>query len=138
MGIMNGFKSWVRIMPWVTVGSLVLGGCDSLFDAGQCPDVINWSISADVRDAMTGVGIALEATGEIRKGDYVEEMQGLAGDSLLLTALGEHTNELLRFYDVTVQAPGYESWDRRGVPVMAGECGIKTTYIDVWMEPAGG
>lgn len=116
---------------------LLATACDGLFDAPQCPAVINPAIVAEVRDSDTGAPIAHLATGEAVSGDHRKTMTPQAGDSLHLGVAGRGQQELLRVYSVTVEAAGYVPWSEH-VPVLRGECGIKTTRITVRMEPAEG
>lgn len=109
-----------------------VAGCD-LFTEVDCPAILSPAIRIEVRDATTDAPMALDASGTVTSGDHVEEMEH--GGELSLVAYGVQDQGLLRFYDVTVTAPGYETSRREGVPVMAGECGVRTTGIEVRMIP---
>jgi hypothetical protein len=87
-----------------------------------------------VRDAQTGVPLAAEARGVVQEGAYV--------DSLRLDPLQHPPQSTLvgggnraGTYTVTVERQGSRPWQRSGVVVGRGACGIVTVTLVAELEP---
>lgn len=136
---MNSFNFLGHGIRYAMVCALATVGCNIFSESDLCPaETVGPAIVAEVRDSVTEVAIAGNATGEIVSGDYVEAMKQVPGDPLFLFADGAPASEPLRIYEVTIEASGYEVWRHGEVPVTVDECGLVTTEIDVRMVPVEG
>lgn len=90
-------------------------------------------MEVEVRDAVTGAPAALGATGSIRDGDVVHELQMLdPSEALYLTTYGG-----AGMYDVLIQKEGYRDWTRPRVQVRDRGCGqLETVRLEAQLEPA--
>lgn len=87
----------------------------------MCPQWILSPIIVEVRDATTGAPAAVGATGTIRSGGFVSALVLPApGEALKLYSSGGPAT-----YDVLVQKSGYRDWQRNGVYVRGGHCGVE-------------
>ena len=92
------------------------------------------AVEVTVRDAVTGAPAAMGATGSIRDGDVVHELQMLEPSTgLHLSAYGRPG-----FYDVLIQKEGYQDWTRPRVQVKAQHRGCNrsmTVHLEARLEP---
>jgi hypothetical protein len=91
----------------------------------MCPQWILSPIVVEVRDATTGVPAAVGATGTIRSPGFVSALTLPAPiEQLRLYSSGGPGT-----YDVLVQKPGYIDWQRNGVYVRGGKCGVEREVV---------
>ena len=98
-------------------------GCDAMLDRG---------IAVQIRDARSGAWLAAGASAEVQDGAYIEALQlvgwrGVPPNDTATTLGG--ADERAGTYTVRVRRPGYQPWERGGVRVHDGECGVRTARI---------
>ncbi len=117
-------------------GALILVGCDII---AVCDTAVDPALQIEVVDARTGAWKADSATGWAqRQGAPSEPLRlaawrvGTTGDTITHlgvngTGSGQYTIHLTR--------NGYRNWDRQGVVVKSGACGVETTHLTAALEP---
>lgn len=121
--------------------SVMLGGagCVDLLGARACDAMIDRGIEVQVRDARTGAWVAAGATAEVQDGTYRETLRvvgwrGVPPNDTVTTFGG--AEERTGTYTVRVRQTGYRAWERTGVRVRPGECGVRTERLTADLVPA--
>lgn len=118
------------------VATMFLSGCDIT----GCDAILIPALRIEIVDASTGVWKADSATGWAqRQGGASEPLRvaawrtGATGDTIThLGVDGTGGGE----YTVHVERNGYLSWDRQGLEVQSGSCGVeKTNNLKAALEP---
>jgi hypothetical protein len=133
-GSIAGIDSAVLVMTAVVLPALA-GGCRSADHTGPiCAPTLGEAIAVIVRDARTGAPLAAGARGAVQEGSYV--------DSLRPEPLEQPTARTLvgggdraGTYTVTVARVGAQPWQRTGVVVGRGACGVATVTLVANLEP---
>ena len=109
------------------VAAVVLSACA---DAPTvCNAVGHAGLIIEARDAVTHELVPSDLSGVARSGAYVET---LVGNGAFLVGLHERPGR----YAVSIEAPGYASWDSAGVTVReADQCHVETTALTVLLAP---
>src|SRR5262245_45358166 len=113
----------------LVVLSGTLAGCD-LFTQ-SCTLNLVFGLTLYVRDSVSGAPAAQDATATLRDGDYLETMQGIPLDDLILVGAGERAGE----YTIQVTKAGYTPWTRTRVRVEDDGCHVRNVQIDVRLQP---
>jgi len=99
-----------------------------------CAPTLGEAVAVVVRDAQTGAPLAAEARGVVQEGSYV--------DSLRPEPLQQPTQWTLvgggdraGTYTVVVEHQGSVPWQRSGVVVNRGACGVETVTLTADLEP---
>jgi hypothetical protein len=141
---MSSFREWIRYASelrsrrvlFVALGAaLASSACDI---QGPCAAVQRHGIYAKVIDAQTGAFAAYGATGTLRDGGYTEIMEvplPFFPDTTARDMLGARDRR--GRYDILIEKPGYQPWERRGVRVVGEGCTVRTEYITVELQPSG-
>jgi len=97
---------------------LLVAACSNLtgYDKRVCTAEARAGINVTVVDDATGAAIT-SASGVVREGTFVEQLQSFGGQ---LSGAYEREGT----YDVSVTAPGYQTWLRENVTVGADECHV--------------
>ena len=111
-------------------------GCRAADHTGPvCSPTLGEAVAVIVRDAETGAPLATEARGVVQEGAYV--------DSLRLEPLQRPTQWTLvgggdraGTYTVAVERQGFRPWQRSGVVVGRGACGVETVTLTADLEPS--
>lgn len=122
----------------IMAGSLcaMTGACRAADHTGPvCGPTLGEAVAVVVRDARTGAPLATDARGAVQEGVYV--------DSLRLEPLQQPTQWTLvgggdraGTYTVAVERQGYGPWQRSGVIVGRGKCGVETVTLTADLEPS--
>lgn len=113
---------WKRILPGMLVGFGLLSACSGN-DLGPCLAGANPAFILEIRDSVTDEGRAIPSTATVVDGSFSDTLplQPFDGN----TAWREGPMERGGTYDLTVAAPGYQTWTVENVTVMKGRCGIE-------------
>lgn len=106
----------VAVVTACSSGATQPGGCS--------PESLRPAIVVQVAAAS---GPAIRDTlskGAVRDGDYVDSLRRIQAPAGGLASLGAAVNRP-GTYDVTVEHPGYEPWEKDSVFVAGDSCGIK-------------
>lgn len=95
-----------------------------------CTDQFVYGLTVTVRDQVTTVPKADDATMTLREGAY-EEVVTDSWDGTSLSGAGERAGT----YSVTVEHVGYESWTRSGVVITADECHVIPVSLTAELIP---
>lgn len=126
----------VRLTP---VLLLVAGsGCTDFVGRG-CDAMLDRGIEVEVRDARSGAWVAAGASAEVQAGTYVETLRqvgwrGVAPHDTATTFGG--AEERPGTYTVRVRQAGYQPWERGGIRVRRGACGVRTVRLTADLTPA--
>jgi len=97
-----------------------------------CTMIFVYGLSVDVRDAVTGAGIAAGAVVVARDGDYSETLESGVVDSVSVHGAGERAGT----YIITVTRPGYAAWGSPPVTVTADQCHVHPALVTARLTPA--
>lgn len=111
------------------VGVLALAACNSTSSPPACTLEARAGINLTVLDDVTGQPVA-NATATAREGDFVETLQSFQAGEL------SGAYERQGRYEVTVSAPGHETWRVEDVVVEADECHVIPVRLTARLEPA--
>jgi len=95
-----------------------------------CTDQFVYGLTVAVRDQVTTLPKADDATLTLREGAY-EEIVTDSWDGTTLSGAGERAGT----YSVTVEHAGYESWTRAGVEITADECHVIPVSLTAELIP---
>lgn len=106
-------------------------GCDH-FPFAACAAVIERAVDVEITDARSGYWLARGASGFIRDGAFLDSLKvvGWRGSppNDTATTLGAGLGRA-GTYVVQVERPGYRTWQRNGVRVREGACGVRTARL---------
>ncbi len=122
----------LRLAPFV-VGALLAGACLDVTNPNPCAPGGIYGLTLAVRDSVTGLPAAADASGVVRDGSYEEVLSGIFGNILHLVGAVERAG----VYDITITKAGYQEWTRAGVSVVAGVCHVTPVVVDVLLQPSG-
>ena len=110
-------------------GLFLMGGLAACSDSTDCSPT-DGAIIVQVRDSVSGLPAAGAAVGRIRSPSFYGTL-GQTTDDLTLTGAAPPGR-----YEVTVIAPGYQTWSESRVDVeSASGCGAETTTIEALLQP---
>jgi hypothetical protein len=111
----------------------LLTGCrDSTNASPVCTMIFVYGLSVEVRDAVTGAGIAAGAVVVARDGTYSETLESGPVDSVAVHGAGERAGT----YTITVTRPGYAGWSSPPVTVTADQCHVLPVLVTARLTPA--
>lgn len=107
-------------------------GCssDATQPGGCSPESLRPAIVVHV---VAASGPAISDTlskGAVRDGDYIDSLRPIQGTVGGIVSLGAAVNRP-GTYDVTVEHPGYEPFEKDGIVVQGDSCGIKQSVTVV-------
>ena len=119
-----------------TLGAFLGAGCNP---AGiDCPAIAAPAILLEVREQGTGFPAAHAARGVVRDGGYQDSLRVVGWEGtpapateLLLAAAFDRPGT----YAVTLEKPGYQTWQRTGVEVGSGFCGTEQVRLNAILVP---
>ena len=139
MGLRSAFALRATMLTWRNLlpGVFLVFGCNPL--AITCPAIVAPAILLEVREAGTGFPAAHDARGAVRDGTYLDSLRvvgwegGIPSPSteLLMGAALDRPGQ----YAITLEKPGYETWQRSGITVGVGTCGTDQVQIPVLLVP---
>lgn len=116
---------------------VLLAACDGQSSTGLvCAPTLGEAVSLVAVDRRTGTPLpAAGSRGAVTEGSYIDSLrpallEGAAGINLY--GGGDRAG----VYVVTLEHPGYVSWERTGVVVTRGRCGVSTVALRAELEPA--
>ena len=115
-------RVWPLVVPLLVV--------QPLRAQNLCTGVLVPAVVLEVRDASSGASIAGMATATMRDGAFLDTLRSYAYSSMdgsILSLRG--ALERSGMYDITVSAPGYRTWQKRGVRVNHDECHAITVQL---------
>lgn len=108
-------------------------GCRESPNPGPvCTMIFVYGLSVEVRDAVTGAGIASGAVVVARDGSYSETLESGPADSVSVHGAGERAGT----YTIIVTRPGYAAWTSPPVTVTADECHVHPEVVQARLAPA--
>jgi hypothetical protein len=111
----------------------LLTGCRESPNPGPiCTMIFAYGLSVEIRDAVTGAGIAAGAVAVARDGSYSETLEHAPIDSVAVHGAGERAGT----YTITVTRPGYATWTSPPVPVTADQCHVRPVLVRAQLSPA--
>jgi hypothetical protein len=112
---------------------LVLAGC-SRDDVEMCTMELRPSIDVEVRDSVTGAPIAAQASAVARWKAFVDTLHPArveGGATISLAGIPDRPGR----YTLTIEAPGYQTWEKTGVVVRKGKCHVETVKLVARLQP---
>jgi hypothetical protein len=121
-------------------GALLLAAC-SAYSTGEpeqyCTAELRPGIVVEIRDAESGAPLAHAAAGEVRDGDYVDELKpGMFENYAFETMYARvAAHERPGIYSVEVRRAGYQTWTASGVRVEDAPCHAQTVTLQARLVP---
>lgn len=110
-----------------TTGAALLGGCGIFTAPETCASINGPGLAVTVFERGTMNSLIRGSLITARVGDHVEvlDLRGEVGVGGTAVMAWERTGR----YQVTVERTGYERWQRDGIAVERGKCGMETVYV---------
>jgi hypothetical protein len=97
-----------------------------------CTMIFVYGLAVEIRDAVTGAGIAAGAVAVAREGSYSETLEHGPVDSVSVHGAGERAGT----YTITVSRPGYVAWTSPPIKVTADQCHVQPVLVKARLAPA--
>ena len=111
--------------------AITLTGCDELIGGGACTTSVEPSIRLEIRDSVSGVGLADQATATATDWFTTYTLEDIIDDSV--RQYGPY--EIGGVFDVVVTVPGYQTWTRENVKVDESGCHVVSVDLLARMVP---
>jgi hypothetical protein len=116
----------------------LLTACDA-FGPYACTASVEPAIVVEITDARSGLPLALNATGTVRDGQFIDslrpyEFQGPDPSTMFSRRAAD---ERAGLYNVELAVAGYQPWIARNVRVPDGGCHVNTQTLSARLQPAG-
>jgi hypothetical protein len=120
-----------RLRDWIGAGgALVLlaaiAGCDGDEYEGACLASVDPAIVLEIRDSISGVGLADQAVATVTDGGYVDTLDYYPSED---PGWQSGASERGGTYDIKVTVAGYQMWTRENVVVKEGSCHVITQRL---------
>lgn len=112
---------------------LSLSAC-GLVEPKVCTTEAVPALVVEVRDAITGAPAAANAVGQAEDGDFKADLIGADRGADALSLYGPF--ERAGTYRITVEKPGYATWQEVGVEVSRDECHVRTVHLRADLQPS--
>ena len=119
-------RTWIAAA--LSVAAVFAHGCSEPDDVCLTEPV--YGLSLRVRDSLTQARAAAGAYATARDGITLVVLYRPPFDSLQFTGV-----QIPGSYDVTVSKPGYRTWYRSDVQIVAGPCFVGGVTIEVLLQP---
>src|SRR5689334_6305561 len=110
------------------LGLLLLVGCSSPFDSGDCVELVFPAVTVEIRELGSGRPLADSAKGVVQTGTHTDSLRPYktdeSGQLVDLQGYGPAGT-----YRVEVQRAGFRPWAQDNIRVTAGRCGDKTVAL---------
>ncbi len=115
----------------------VLQGCTGLFDETDCTDIAIPGIKVRILDPDLVIESAVV---KVEEQDFVDEFRFSIGDGQVPFAMSLYeiglAVERSGIYNITVESPGFNRWERRAVEVVDEDrCHVRPVEVDVVLQP---
>ncbi len=122
-----------------TLGAVLLAtalaGCEGLF-APTCLAIISPAIQLRVLDSVTGAVIGTPVQSIARDGAYADTGRTPSNRPDVVPGTFDLAYARAGYYSVSISGAGYREWQRVGIRVSTGECGVNTQRITALLQPA--
>jgi hypothetical protein len=127
-----------RLRDWIGAGgALVLlaaiAGCDGDEYEGACLASVDPAIVLEIRDSISGVGLADQATAVVTDGGFTDTLEYFPSED---PGWQSGANERGGTYDIKVTVEGYQAWTRDNVEVEEGSCHVITQRLLARLNPS--
>ena len=124
---------WPAGLSALMLSLALMNGCGNEADPA-CLASANPAFILEIRDSVTAEGRAIPSTATVVDGSFSDTLplQPFDGN----TAWRQGPMERGGTYDLTVAAPGYQTWTIENVTVTRGRCGIEDpARLQVLLQP---
>lgn len=124
-----------RRLPYsLAIAATLLGGCGFLTAPETCSSINGPGLAVAVSDLGGTRSLLVGSLITARVGEHVEvlDLRGRTGSGNMAVMAWERTGS----YQLTVEHAGYARWERSGIVVERGQCGMRTVYVEVELVPA--
>jgi hypothetical protein len=104
----------------------------------MCTLELRPGIDVEVRDSATGAPIAGQASAVSRWKDIVDTLRPARADSSGTTLSLAGIPDRPGLYALTIEAPGYQTWEKRGIRVRRGKCHVEMVKLVAQLQRATG
>lgn len=145
--IVEPMQSSRRILRGILAASLLLAttGCELITGSTMCTTGLEPAVLVEVLDSTTlepvrgGVRVIARDGALADTADTTDPVEfwlprGADRDTVVFSPIGV-AYERPGTYDVAVEAPGFETWERTGVRVASGACGPETVELTARLRP---
>lgn len=117
---------------WIPILALAVGSWGCSDNTGNCQAVVEPGLILEIRDSVTGLGLAAAAVATASEGTFSDTLRYIGDPD---SAVRQGVDERAGTYTVTVTRPNYQTWTRTNVLVTETACHVQPVQIDVLLQP---